>query len=171
MQAKPAQHGFEEEIAQASGGAEEARRGAGQLRHHLLCRGDIAHLPRWAKQREVMAMVQAVVFHGVPAPRDLAYQRGVPRGARADAEERGLHPVLVQQVQHARRHLGIGPIVEAQGHAALCRWRERQQVRSQPGTARPQPGRRQQQVRGDHAAGSPRQGRGLRDDGRGSAGM
>lgn len=49
-----------------------------------------------------------------PSGHDPLHQLRVPGRARAVDEERGLHVVLAEQVQHARRPLRVGPAVEGE---------------------------------------------------------
>ena len=123
-QTHPGEHRVEKRIAQAGRRAEKERPPAGDRDQGVL-RG--LQLPRHAARAhdgKVVAMVLAVVFNRVAAANDFPAQRRVTRGLVTNAEKRGPGGVTVQQVQHLRCDLRVGPVVDGQGDfVSGCRGR------------------------------------------------
>jgi hypothetical protein len=89
----------------------------------LLTSADLAIESSREVEEESVAMAVRMVFEPVPAGRHVLGQRAVGRGQLSDEEERsqGLPPF--EQVEHRRRHVRIGAVVEGQHDGAFCRSR------------------------------------------------
>ena len=84
-----------------------------------------------------------MVFDRVPAAHDFAREPDVLLNAPADAEKRRLGPILIENIEHARRYRALRAIINTEGDLSAIRGRARQsgQVRAQERAARPQPER------------------------------
>ena len=157
LQAQAVQHRVEEGVAQAGGGAEELRRLAGDVGQGRLRAGDVAAHGAGAKQRERVAVRKAMVFDAVAPRHDGAAQRRVLLRDAPDAEKAGLHMGGIEQVEHARRHLGVGPVVDGERHLAALHGGVGQagEVGAEQVRAGPQAGTGEQRVVGHQGPGRP----------------
>jgi hypothetical protein len=158
-QALPDQDGVEQRGPQAHRSAEPARRCPGDAGDDILRDADLPPQRPQPSRGETGGMGLRVVLHRVAARHDLAQQRWVALGAGADDEEAGAGAGRIEQVQHARRHLGVRAVVEGQRHGGGGGFGQARQVRAEQRGARVHRGCQQRMVAGqqpEHLRSQPR---------------
>src|SRR5690606_8154475 len=116
-----------------------ARRAAGQFGERLLRNGKFAFETPDAVEAECDGMVLTVILDLVAARDDFAHELRILCRAFADAEEARFRVARIEKVEHTRRDLGIGAVVEGQRDFIARGGRRRQprDVRAEQCAARP----------------------------------
>ena len=110
-----------------------------------------------AEKGKTVAMVLCMVLHCVSAAHDVPAQLRIARRFFADAKKSSVRSVTIQDIQHLRRDVGIGAIVDGERDFVVCRGGGRQTytVGAQPTAARPHAGECEQRVIGEQRAQHP----------------
>ncbi len=121
LQAEARQNRIQKGVSQARGCSKEPGALARHAADLMLCSLDLIGDRARAQDREAVQMAMRVILDRMATARHFASQFGVPSHSLTDAKESCLRAVLVEQVEHARRDLGIGPVVDRQGDGSSRR--------------------------------------------------
>ena len=165
--------GVQQRAAQPSRRPEISRRCAGGVADGRLRVEDFAAHGTARPAGEAERVAVGVVFHAMAAPQDVLAERGVACGAVANQEEAGGGVVRGQEVEHARRDVGVGAVVEGQHDLVPADRGEGQagDVGAEQGTAGPEAEQAQDRMVGKQAGGDPGPGRWHRGQGDHTSGV
>ena len=85
-----------------------------------MCGLQFAHESTRAQQGKIMAVVLAMVFHGMATADDFPAYIRIACRFFAHAEKGGVGSIAIQNIQHLRGDEGVGAIVDGEGDFILA---------------------------------------------------